>query len=119
MVKVYRVENKHNPLEGMPWDDIDLNHWGYLPCPAIEMWESRVCGTTSLKALRKWFPAKTMRQVHNHNDLRVIVLDVPKKNLLYRGHLQCVFNRRKGKIIGEIIPYGKAQYHRNIKGSKR
>jgi len=113
VTKVYRVERISEPCEGLPWKSSDdnglsIDHWGWFKTPACSMQGNKVCGVTSLRKLQKWFPSKIKKEIHKHEDLQIVILDVPK--IIFKDKLQVVFRRNKAKIIGRLLPNGKAQY---------
>jgi len=117
VTKVYRVEHKTAKYEGVLDSGIPLRHWSWLDAPEYYMTRESVCGVTSLKNLHKWFPTKTMKEIHSHPEYHVIILDVPKID--YKDDNQVVFKRNKAKVIGRLLPDGKAQYLGNNKRSQR
>jgi hypothetical protein len=109
MTKVYRVEYNKNTLRGVHDSMMrHLNHWQKLDAPGYRMLNSHVCGVTSLKKLKLWFPGKIQRRIHSNHQLRIVILDVPK--IVYKDENQVTFNRKQAKIIGKLMPDGKPKY---------
>lgn len=105
---VYRGECIKNPLNGRPGKAPD-SHWHKLPVPdndgiytcSVEFnwW----CGCTRKTDLFKWWKKNEFKE-HPKN-FKVRVLAVPN-HLVIKGDTQCIFDRRKAKVIGTVNPDG-------------
>jgi hypothetical protein len=105
---VYRGECTKKPLNGRPTKVPD-SHWYDLPIPSkdgIEIWKAGWhwwCGCTRKTDIFKWW-YKSEFDKHPKN-FKIRVLAVPKK-LVVKGNTQCIFDRRKAKVIGYLNPDG-------------
>lgn len=108
MTKIYRVEHKTKPFWGTVQKKRCPRHWLSLPRPVFFLdVDKHVCGTTSLKAFRKWFPKKVLTNILAQKTHKVFIFDAPVE---YRDEVQVVFDRTKAKVIGELLPCGKSIY---------
>lgn len=104
---VYRGECTKKPLSGRP-SKVPDTHWYSLPVPSndgIKLWklDQWWCGCTRKEDIFKWWNKKDFE---NHpKNFKVRVLAVPK-HLVVKGNTQCIFDRRKAKIVGTLDATG-------------
>jgi hypothetical protein len=114
-MRIYRVESKRNPKEGRTDALYTVtDHWSRLPCPqaeGIQMRITDVCGTTSKKSFNIWWPKKAVIKILKHHSatVHIVVLEIPKE-YVSKSLLQCVFPRKKAKIVGTMDADGKITY---------
>jgi hypothetical protein len=100
---VYRGECTKKPLNGRP-SKVPDSHWYSLPVPRVdnintgalsEWW----CGCTRKTDIFKWWCKKDFK--YHPKNFKIRVLAVPK-DLIVKGSTQCIFDRRKAKIVGTL-----------------
>jgi len=109
-MRIYRVEDPECVMTGRNGDVYKYTfHWGNLPCPQADGLQKdldykKVCGTTNKKDLHSWWKKKDLGGIIS-TGMRVTVLEVDKK-YVDRCGMQCMFTRRKAKVVGHMNAKG-------------